>query len=252
MKNYAGHRLSPWLGHLMVSRQETARPLLTPGEVMQLPPSDEIVMVAGMPPDPREEGALLRGRRLHGARAAAARIRRSCGQRFAADDWSAHAIPAPPSAIAQRPPSDSRGDDEDPTEWRACAASPSCPSTRPSRRTTPAVENEFDTRSRTSRRGRRRAAAADQRHARGRPAGRPRSRRRHRAVRPHDEAGKKQRLSVYLDPTIMKALADYAARRDLSRSLDRRGGDRLVPVAGRRRAAGGGDRPGASTRSTGA
>jgi type IV secretion system protein VirD4 len=50
MKNYAGHRLSPWLGHLMVSRSETARPLLTPGEVMQLPPTDEIVMVAGMPP----------------------------------------------------------------------------------------------------------------------------------------------------------------------------------------------------------
>ena len=24
MKNYAGHRLGPWLGHLMVSRQETA------------------------------------------------------------------------------------------------------------------------------------------------------------------------------------------------------------------------------------
>ena len=50
MKNYAGHRLSPWLGHLMVSRQETARPLMTPGEVMQLPPHDEIVMVAGVPP----------------------------------------------------------------------------------------------------------------------------------------------------------------------------------------------------------
>ncbi|UJX44194.1 conjugal transfer protein TraG [Xanthobacter sp. YC-JY1] len=50
MKNYAGHRLSPWLGHLMVSRSETARPLLTPGEVMQLPPGDEIVMVAGTPP----------------------------------------------------------------------------------------------------------------------------------------------------------------------------------------------------------
>ena len=26
MKNYAGHRLSPWLGHLMVSRQEQPRP----------------------------------------------------------------------------------------------------------------------------------------------------------------------------------------------------------------------------------
>ena len=50
MKNYAGHRLSPWLGHLMVSRQETARPLLTPGEVMQLPPDDELVLVSGCPP----------------------------------------------------------------------------------------------------------------------------------------------------------------------------------------------------------
>jgi len=50
MKNYAGHRLSPWLGHLMVSRQETARPLLTPGEVMQLPPGDELVLVSGIPP----------------------------------------------------------------------------------------------------------------------------------------------------------------------------------------------------------
>jgi type IV secretion system protein VirD4 len=48
--NYAGHRLAPWLGHLMVSRQETARPLLTPGEIMQLPPADEIVMVAGTSP----------------------------------------------------------------------------------------------------------------------------------------------------------------------------------------------------------
>lgn len=50
MKNYAGHRLSPWLGHLMVSRSETARALLTPGEVMQLPPDDEIVMAAGIAP----------------------------------------------------------------------------------------------------------------------------------------------------------------------------------------------------------
>lgn len=50
MKNYAGHRLAPWLGHLMVSRQETARPLLTPGEVMQLPPADELVLVSGCPP----------------------------------------------------------------------------------------------------------------------------------------------------------------------------------------------------------
>ena len=50
MRNYAGNRLSPWLGHIMVSRQETARALLTPGEIMQLPPQEELVFVAGAPP----------------------------------------------------------------------------------------------------------------------------------------------------------------------------------------------------------
>ncbi|HBI18553.1 MAG TPA: conjugal transfer protein TraG, partial [Brevundimonas sp.] len=50
MRNYAGHRLSPWLGHLMVSRQETARPLLTPGEVMQLPVDEALVLAAGCAP----------------------------------------------------------------------------------------------------------------------------------------------------------------------------------------------------------
>jgi len=69
MKNYAGHRLSPWLGHLMVSRQETARPLLTPGEVMQLPPEDELILVSGCHPirakkvryfeDPEMKGRIL-------------------------------------------------------------------------------------------------------------------------------------------------------------------------------------------------
>ncbi|WP_084397155.1 conjugal transfer protein TraG [Henriciella aquimarina] len=49
-KNYTGHRLAPWLSHMMVSRQETQRPLMTPGEVMQLPASDEIVMASGAPP----------------------------------------------------------------------------------------------------------------------------------------------------------------------------------------------------------
>ena len=29
MRHYAGHRLAPWLAHVMVSRQETARPLLS-------------------------------------------------------------------------------------------------------------------------------------------------------------------------------------------------------------------------------
>ncbi|MCJ8159157.1 conjugal transfer protein TraG [Sphingomonas sp. LaA6.9] len=50
MRNYAGHRLAPWLAHVMVSRQETARALLTPGEVMQLAASDELVLVSGLSP----------------------------------------------------------------------------------------------------------------------------------------------------------------------------------------------------------
>ena len=64
MKNYAGHRLSPWLGHLMVSRSETARPLMTPGEVMQLPPADEIVMVAGTPPIRAKKARYYEDKRL--------------------------------------------------------------------------------------------------------------------------------------------------------------------------------------------
>ena len=49
-KNYAGHRLAPWLAHVMVSRQETARALLTPGEVMQLPNDEALVLVSGLQP----------------------------------------------------------------------------------------------------------------------------------------------------------------------------------------------------------
>ncbi len=50
MRNYAGHRLAPWLSHVMVSRQETARQLITPGEIMQLPPDDELVLLSGFQP----------------------------------------------------------------------------------------------------------------------------------------------------------------------------------------------------------
>ena len=50
MRNYAGHRLAPWLSHVMVSRQETARALLTPGEVMQLPADQELILLSGKRP----------------------------------------------------------------------------------------------------------------------------------------------------------------------------------------------------------
>jgi Type IV secretory system Conjugative DNA transfer len=42
-------------------------PLLTAGEVMQLPPVDELVPMSGVPADPREEGAILREPAVHRA-----------------------------------------------------------------------------------------------------------------------------------------------------------------------------------------
>jgi type IV secretion system protein VirD4 len=99
MKNYAGHRLSPWLGHLMVSRQETARPLLTPGEVMQLPPGDELVLVSGVPPIRARkaryyEDKRLTSRVLDPPALAATGASTSGDQPLAhADDWP-HLVPA--------------------------------------------------------------------------------------------------------------------------------------------------------------
>lgn len=95
MKNYAGHRLSPWLGHLMVSRQETSRPLLTPGEVMQLSPNEAIVMVSGVHPvrarkvryyeDPQFQRRVLKPSRAV-----------PIDLVMRPDEWSGHA-PIPPS-----------------------------------------------------------------------------------------------------------------------------------------------------------
>jgi type IV secretion system protein VirD4 len=104
MKNYAGNRLSPWLGHLMVSRQETARPLLTPGEIMQLPAGDELVLVSGTPPirankvryyeDPRLK------RRILPPPTFSANVAANSGDRSfpSKDDW--HGLPVP-SVIAE-------------------------------------------------------------------------------------------------------------------------------------------------------
>ena len=102
MKNYAGHRLSPWLGHLMVSRQETARPLLTPGEVMQLPPDDELVLVSGSPP--------IRARKARYFEDSALRSRvgeavLQTVERAAADDWSDRPPIAAPRASTTGSPS---------------------------------------------------------------------------------------------------------------------------------------------------
>ncbi len=105
MKNYAGHRLSPWLGHLMVSRSETARPLMTPGEVMQLPPDDEIVMVAGVPPIRAKKARYFDDRRL-AERILPAPKHLEGGIKPKPDDWSALAPVQPPAPVAD----DGQGD----------------------------------------------------------------------------------------------------------------------------------------------
>ena len=111
MKNYAGHRLSPWLGHLMVSRSETARPLLTPGEVMQLPPSDEIVMVAGTPPIRAKKARYYEDARFN------ERIlpppAQTAPKEGRPDDWTALPLPSRPALAETKGAATSK--DEDPT-----------------------------------------------------------------------------------------------------------------------------------------
>ena len=47
---YTGHRLAPWLGHVMVADQESSRPLLDAAEICKLPADEMIALVAGYPP----------------------------------------------------------------------------------------------------------------------------------------------------------------------------------------------------------
>ena len=138
MKNYAGHRLSPWLGHLMVSRQETARALLTPGEVMQLPPTDEIVMLAGTPPIRAKKARFYEDARLKERVLPPPERRRP--DKVHADDWSALPIPARLKVTqSQGIPAK---DDEDPTDSER-RHQPELNRVRPVAKKAP-IDNEFE------------------------------------------------------------------------------------------------------------
>src|SRR5262245_1825749 len=90
----------------MVSRQETARPLLTAGEVMQLPPCDELVLVSGIAPirahkaryyeDIRLKRRILKPPALTRASVATSGNR----QAQQADDWTTLRPPKPAVAVA--------------------------------------------------------------------------------------------------------------------------------------------------------
>jgi type IV secretion system protein VirD4 len=112
MKNYAGSRLSPWLGHLMVSRSETARPLLTPGEIMQLPPADEIVMMSGLHPILAKKARYYEDARFQERVVLPPVLTQPKQGR--PDDWSAHPLPPRPPAPASVVREGEAAEDEDP------------------------------------------------------------------------------------------------------------------------------------------
>jgi type IV secretion system protein VirD4 len=138
MKNYAGHRLSPWLGHLMVSRSETARQLLTPGEIMQLPPSDEIVMVAGTPPIRAKKARYYEDARFRERLLPPPELKRPDKPR--PDDWSSLPIPARPEALDAQPVELS--DDEDTTDSER-RLQPELSRAKPTEKKEP-IANEFE------------------------------------------------------------------------------------------------------------
>ena len=76
---------------------ETARPLLTPGEVMQLPPADEIVMVAGTPPIRAKKARYYEDARFK-ERVLSPPDPQKSGRTSRADGWSA-LTPQKPDAV---------------------------------------------------------------------------------------------------------------------------------------------------------
>ncbi|MEZ7272905.1 conjugal transfer protein TraG [Sphingobium sp. 10 DY56-G10] len=133
MKNYAGHRLSPWLGHLMVSRTETPRPLLTPGEVMQLPPIEEIVMVSGMPPLRATKARYFEDRRFTARLLPPPKAAALGDGKPPPDDWSDRATIAVPMAKPVSPaPLPPKPPETDPQAINAGGPNEACCADRPS------------------------------------------------------------------------------------------------------------------------
>jgi len=137
MKNYAGSRLSPWLGHLMVSRSETARPLLTPGEVMQLPATDEIVMVAGTPPIRAKKARYFEDRRLQERILPLPAL--TALKQARSDDWTT--LPVPPRPQIAGPQAAPESDDDLTESERR--RQPELNRVKPVEKKVP-IENEFE------------------------------------------------------------------------------------------------------------
>jgi type IV secretion system protein VirD4 len=94
MNDYTRRRLSPEIGELVMPRQVIARPLLTPADVMQVPPNNELVLVSGIPPirahSVRYEEDMRLKSRIVSPPALTLASSGTCGDRPVthADDWS--------------------------------------------------------------------------------------------------------------------------------------------------------------------
>ncbi|MFI0846555.1 conjugal transfer protein TraG [Mesorhizobium sp. IMUNJ 23232] len=142
MKNYAGHRLSPWLGHLMVSRQETARALMTPGEVMQLPPTDAIVMVSGIFPIRAKKARYFADPRLAERVLPPPKPSEAAKVSSRPDDWSDLPVLTDPDKPEQSA-SESNADDED-TDNSGIRREPELPEHEAIEPNEPIRQHEFD------------------------------------------------------------------------------------------------------------
>jgi type IV secretion system protein VirD4 len=122
----------------MVSRQETARPLLTPGEVMQLPPTYETVMVAGTSPIRAKKVRYYEDRRFQDrilpppSKPEPAEVEK--------DEWSK--LPLPPKPTLRANTSGNGGDEEDTTDSEQ-RRQPELSRTQPVEKKAP-IENEFE------------------------------------------------------------------------------------------------------------
>ncbi len=98
-KNLSGKRLAAWLSHLTVSEQETARPLLTPGEILQLPADEGLVLVSGVAPIRAQKLQYYADRNFLARRLPAptlASVGYADRPRIRAHDWSIEARPTHP------------------------------------------------------------------------------------------------------------------------------------------------------------
>jgi type IV secretion system protein VirD4 len=116
-QNLSGARLGPWMGHLSESEQQHGRPLLTPGEILQLPADEALLFVGNLLPYRAKKVVYYQDSRFK-SRAnlpppedAAAQQRERISGTVSDGGWSALPLPPvpPPRSDAQPEPSEQFG-----------------------------------------------------------------------------------------------------------------------------------------------